>query len=56
MVRNSLKNLENELADEGFVRCHESYIVNFEQVSIVRKRGDGLVLELKFCKKALSCL
>ena len=50
----SLKNLENELANKGFVRCHRSYIVNFERVSIVRKEKDGLVLELDtVSKKAL---
>ncbi len=46
LIRNSLKNLENTLHDMTVLRCHRSYIVNFERVRILRKEKDGLVLEL----------
>lgn len=46
MLRNTLKKLETELADTELVRCHRSYMVNFEKVKIIRKDKDGLKLEL----------
>lgn len=51
MVRNSLKNLEAELANMGFVRCHRSFMVNFEKVKLIKKEKDGLNLELDLPEK-----
>lgn len=46
LIRNSLKNLEEYLSDYSFVRCHRSFIVNFDRVMLIRKEKDGLKLEI----------
>lgn len=46
MLRNSLKRMEEMFANSEIVRCHRSYMVNFEKVRIIRKDKDGLRLEL----------
>ena len=46
LIRNTLKSLEKELQGVNILRCHRSFIVNFDRVKIVRKEKDGLVLEL----------
>lgn len=45
LLRNSLKNIEDVLND-SFVRCHRSFIINVENVKVLRKDKDGLFLEL----------
>ncbi|WP_047448626.1 LytR/AlgR family response regulator transcription factor [Alistipes sp. ZOR0009] len=46
MLRNSLKKLEETFVNSEILRCHRSYMVNFEKVKIIRKDKDGLKLEL----------
>lgn len=46
LLRNSLKKLETYLEPYSFIRCHRSYIVNFEKVKLIRKDKDSLKLEL----------
>ena len=46
LLRNSLKNQEEYLSEYAFVRCHRSYIVNFDKVKLIRKEKDGLKLEI----------
>ena len=46
MLRSSLKLIEDNHASFPLVRCHRSYIVNFEKVKIIRREKDGLHLEL----------
>jgi hypothetical protein len=53
MIRNTLKNMEGILRDADVIRCHRSYMVNFERVKIIRKERDGLVLELDLPEKEL---
>lgn len=43
MIRNTLKNIEWRFRDKGLVRCHRSFIVNLNQVQVLR-RHDGEVL------------
>jgi len=47
MLRASLKQIESELGYSPFIRCHRSYMVNFEKVKIIRREKDGLKLELE---------
>jgi hypothetical protein len=47
MLRTSLKQIESELGYSPFIRCHRSYMVNFEKVKIIRREKDGLKLELE---------
>ncbi len=46
LIRNSLKNYEEKLNCVSLVRCHRSYIINFDKVKIMRKEKEGLLLEL----------
>jgi hypothetical protein len=45
LLRNSLKNMEEVLKGTEVIRCHRSYMVNFEKIRIIRKEKDGLKLE-----------
>lgn len=46
MLRSSLKLIETELKSLPLIRCHRSYMVNFEKVKIIRREKDGLKIEL----------
>jgi hypothetical protein len=47
MLRASLKIIEADLKGSPLIRCHRSYMVNFEKVKIIRRESDGLRLELE---------
>lgn len=44
MIRNTLKRFEAELPNAGLVRCHRSYMVNMDNVKMIRKGKDGLII------------
>ncbi|MDH6343189.1 hypothetical protein M2480_001815 [Parabacteroides sp. PFB2-12] len=46
MLRNSLKYMEEHLVSTNILRCHRSYMVNFDQVKVLRREKDGIYLEL----------
>lgn len=46
MLRNTLKNLEEDLKGTELVRCHRSFIVNCDKVKVIRREKDGVFLEL----------
>lgn len=46
LLRSTMKQLESMLTGKGVVRCHRSFMVNFEQVRLMRKGKNGLVLEI----------
>lgn len=50
MLRNSLKAIEENQVDNCVLRCHRSYIVNFEQVKVIRRQKDGIYLEFNIDK------
>ena len=45
-LRNSIKHLETLLRNAEVIRCHRSFMVNFENVKILRKDKEELLLEL----------
>jgi hypothetical protein len=45
LLRDTLKKIEEIFAGTEIIRCHRSYIVNFEKVKVIRKDKDGLKLE-----------
>ena len=47
LLRSSLKIVQEELKHLPLIRCHRSYMVNFEKVKIIRREKDGLKLELE---------
>ena len=46
MLRTSLKAIEESLADTNVLRCHRSFMVNFDQVKVIRREKEGVYLEL----------
>lgn len=46
-LRNSIKRLESLLKSAEVIRCHRSFMVNFEKVKILRKDREELILELE---------
>lgn len=46
LIRNSLKKLEGQLAGQGFVRAHRSYLVNLSKVILFRKNAKGHYLQV----------
>ena len=46
LMRSSLKMVLEENANDNLVRCHRSYIVNFEKVKMYKKDKDGGIIEL----------
>ncbi|MBA7566975.1 hypothetical protein ES708_08675 [subsurface metagenome] len=47
LLRSSLKIIQEKLKRLPLIRCHRSYMVNFEKVKIIRREKDGLRLELE---------
>lgn len=46
LLRNTLKKLEEQLADTPVCRCHRSFLVNFTRVKVMRRERDGIFLEM----------
>jgi len=46
LMRSSLKMILEENINDNLVRCHRSYIVNFEKVKLYKKDKEGGVIEL----------
>lgn len=46
LLRNTLKKMEDYFKNSEIVRCHRSFMVNFEKVKVIRKEKEGLQLEL----------
>ncbi len=46
LLRNTLKKMEESLTGTNIIRCHRSYMVNFDRVKVIRRDKDGLMLEL----------
>ena len=46
LVRNTMKRIEEQLANSGIIRCHRSYMVNLEQLHILRREKEGLFIEM----------
>lgn len=46
LLRNTLKRIEALFKNTEIVRCHRSFMVNFQKVKVIRKEKEGLILEL----------
>jgi hypothetical protein len=44
LLRDTLKKIEETFSGTEIIRCHRSYMVNFEKVKIIRRDRDGLKL------------
>jgi len=50
---NSMKNIEKNFSGTSLIRCHRGYMVNAENVKLMRKDGAGLLLELNKSDKVV---
>lgn len=53
ILLNSMKNIETAFAGTSLMRCHRGYMVNVENVRLMRKDSTGLVLELNHTSKTI---
>lgn len=48
MVRSSLKQIEQEMKLRNIIRCHRSYMVNYNRIKVLERTRDGVVARLDF--------
>lgn len=53
ILHNSMKNVEGAYAGIGMLRCHRGYLVNMENIKLIRKEKDGMVIELAQSNKTI---
>ncbi|KWW31626.1 MAG: response regulator receiver protein [bacterium P3] len=53
ILHNSMKQLEQLYERWGLLRCHRSYMVNIDNVKLLRRERDGFVVELAFGDKSI---
>ena len=53
ILHNSMKNVEDAYAGIGMLRCHRGYLVNLENIKLIRKEKDGMVIELAQSNKTI---
>ncbi len=46
ILHNTLKDMEQRLAESPMMRCHRGFMVNIDNVKLLRKEGTALLLEL----------
>lgn len=46
LVRNTMKRVAEQLEGSGILRCHRSYMVNLDHMSILRREKEGVFIEL----------
>jgi DNA-binding LytR/AlgR family response regulator len=46
LLRDTLKKVEESFSGTDIIRCHRSYMVNFDKVKVIKKDKYGLTLEL----------
>jgi len=46
LLRNTLKKLETNLKPFDIIRCHRSYMVNFQKVKLIERTKEGLKIKL----------
>ncbi len=53
ILHNSLKEVERRFTDSSLIRCHRGYMVNVENVKVMKKDSSGLLLELNHTSKTV---
>lgn len=53
IIHNTLKDTEKRTVDTSLIRCHRGYIVNIDNVKLLRKDGTNLILELNGSNKTI---
>lgn len=45
LLRNTLKKIEEQMGESNVLRCHRSFMVNFDQVKVLRREKEGIYIE-----------
>lgn len=53
ILHNSLKEMERAYSDSGLLRCHRGYMVNVENVKLMRKENNFIQLEINEVQKPI---
>ena len=53
ILHNSLKEIEKHFVGSCLIRCHRGYMVNVDNVNLMRKENLGIILELNQCAKVI---
>lgn len=53
ILHNSMKNVDQTYSTQGMIRCHRGYLVNVDNVKVLRRERDGLVIELNYGEKLI---
>lgn len=53
ILHNSLKEMERAYSDSGLLRCHRGYMVNVENVKLMRKENNMIQLEINEVQKPI---
>lgn len=53
ILHNSMKQVEQLYEDWGLMRCHRGFIVNIDNVKLLRREKDGFVLEMAYGDKPI---
>ena len=53
IIRNTMKAMEEQLQQEGFIRCHRQYLVNKLNIKSISKEKDGIVISLNGCDRVV---
>lgn len=48
LIRITMKDLSQQLADTNIVRCHRSFMVNLDQIKVLRRERENLFIELGY--------
>ena len=54
LLRNTLKNMEEELKMQSVIRCHRSFMINTQNIEFAQKKGKFLQLKIKHYKSYIS--
>ena len=46
MLRNTMKNMETMFNETNIFRCHRSFLVNFDQVKVIKREKSGVFLQM----------
>ena len=46
MLRNTMKNMETMFEESNVFRCHRSFMVNFDQVKVIKKENNGVFIQM----------
>lgn len=53
ILHNSLKNVEQSFSSYFLMRCHRGYLVNVDNIKLLRREKDGMVLEIAHCDRLI---